>query len=304
MTTESFTSIFEAAKGGSVENVKHFIEVLGVDVNAKDHLGDTPLRWAMYRSDAEVMKYLVSQGAKVNEQNNDGKTPLQSAAYVHDNTVEYMERLIMLGADVNAKDESGFTPMDWASSKEKMEFLRSAGGICKYDKTCELSRRSVRVKFIDYILFDAINPVIKATDKEGVIHEMVQSLVDAGGIKKEEHECVVKAILKREALGSTGIGRGIAMPHIRHPCERSIGAVAISAEGIDFESLDDEKAHLFVMEISPMACAAEHLHIMCHLSTQLKDDMLVESLTQCKTREAIYVLLEEVDSLRYAGVRS
>jgi PTS system fructose-specific IIA component/PTS system nitrogen regulatory IIA component len=153
------------------------------------------------------------------------------------------------------------------------------------------------MKFADYILPDAIIPEIKATDKEGVIREMVQSLLDAGGIEKEEYERIVKSLLKREELGSTGIGRGIAMPHIQHPSvKRHVGAVAVSTEGIDFDALDDEKAQLFFMVISPYPLfSGGHLHVMVHLTQRLRDDTFRCFLKQCKTREAIFALLEEDD---------
>jgi len=156
---------------------------------------------------------------------------------------------------------------------------------------------SERMKFTDYILKDAIKPDIKATDQQGVIREMVQSLVDTGGIKKEDYEGIVKAILRREELASTGIGRGVAIPHIQHPSvKRTVGTVAISAESIDFDSLDDEKVQLFVLVISPTDCPGDHLRVMCHLTERLKNDTLCQSLKQSKTREDILALLEEDDS--------
>jgi PTS system fructose-specific IIA component/PTS system nitrogen regulatory IIA component len=145
-------------------------------------------------------------------------------------------------------------------------------------------------------LIDAINPEIKATDKQGVIREMVQSLVDAGGVKEEDYEGIVKTISKREALGSTGIGRGVAVPHEKHPSvKRHVGAVAVSTEGIDFDCLDDEKAQLFVLAISPTGDPGGHLWVMEHLTRRLKDDTLCRLLKQSKTREAIFALLEEDD---------
>jgi len=153
------------------------------------------------------------------------------------------------------------------------------------------------MKFTDYILKDAILPELKATDKQGVIREMVQSLVDTGGIEKEDYEGIVKAIFRREELGSTGIGRGVAIPHEKHPSvKRHVGAVAISAEGIDFDSLDGEVVHLFVMTLSPTDDPGGHLRVMCHLTERLKNDTFCQSLKQSKTREAIFALLEEDDS--------
>ena len=102
------------------------------------------------------------------------------------------------------------------------------------------------MEFTDYILTDAINPELKATDAQGVIREMVQSLVDTGGIKQEDYEAIVKSFIKREELGSTGLGCGIAYPETRHPSVScSIAAVGISTEGVDFEALVFKPASFF-----------------------------------------------------------
>jgi PTS system fructose-specific IIA component/PTS system nitrogen regulatory IIA component len=153
------------------------------------------------------------------------------------------------------------------------------------------------MKFTDYILTDAIVPELKATDKEGVIREMVQSLVNAGGIQQEEYEGIVKAFLKREELGSTGIRHGVAIPETKHPSsvKRPAGVVAISTEGIDFNSPDGEKVQLFFMVISPTDFVG-HIRVLDHLHRRGSDDMFCRLLIQAKTREAIVALLEEDDS--------
>jgi len=153
------------------------------------------------------------------------------------------------------------------------------------------------MKFADFILNSAVKAEIKATDKQGVIREMVQSILDAGGVQKEEHEGIVKAILKREELGSTGIGRGIAVPHTKHPSvKRLVGSVAVSADGIDFDSLDCEKVQLFFLLISPPDCPGDHLRALEHITRQLKDDTFCRFLKQSKTKEDILSLLEEADN--------
>ena len=94
------------------------------------------------------------------------------------------------------------------------------------------------MKFSDFVSVDAIRPSVAANSKEGVIREMTQSLVDAEKIAVGEMDSIVKAIMKREDLGSTGIGRGVAVPHTKHPSvSRLVGTVAISEQGVDFESL-------------------------------------------------------------------
>jgi len=157
------------------------------------------------------------------------------------------------------------------------------------------------MEFTDYILTDAINPELKATDAQGVIREMVQSLVDTGGIKQEDYEAIVKSFIKREELGSTSYGgahgRGIAFPEAWHPSvERTIVVVAVSAEGIDFGCFDGKKTQLFFMTISAPGCPGDHLRVLEHITRRLKDATFRESLKQCKTREAIVTLLEEDDS--------
>ena len=80
------------------------------------------------------------------------------------------------------------------------------------------------MRFADFICREAILAKLDAVDKEGAIREMVQALCKAGKVEKEEYESIVKAILKREELGSTGIGRGVAVPHTKHPSvDRLVG---------------------------------------------------------------------------------
>ncbi|MDR0327417.1 MAG: PTS sugar transporter subunit IIA, partial [Planctomycetaceae bacterium] len=153
------------------------------------------------------------------------------------------------------------------------------------------------MKFADFVLSKAVKAEIKATDKQGVIREMVRSILDAGGMKKEDFDGIVKAIIKREELGSTGIGRGIAVPHTKHSSvERLVGCVAVSADGIDFDSLDCEKVQLFFLLISPLDCPGDHLRALEHITRQLKDDTFCRFLKQSKTTEDVLSLLEEADN--------
>ena len=156
------------------------------------------------------------------------------------------------------------------------------------------------MKFADFILLDAIRTEIQATDKEGVIREMAQSLLDAGGIKQEEYEGIVKAVIRREELGSTGIGHGIAVPHTKHPSvDRLVGTVAISSGGIDFDSLDCEKVYLFFMLVSPPDRPGEHLRALEHITRQLRDETFCRFLKQAKTQDDIKELLVEADEGKF-----
>ena len=102
------------------------------------------------------------------------------------------------------------------------------------------------MKFADFVSVDAIRAELTAEDKPGVIRELAEALQEAGKIAASEVDSIVKAVMKREELGSTGIGRGVAVPHTKHPSvDRLVGTVGVSPEGVDFDSLDGEKVQLF-----------------------------------------------------------
>ncbi|HMP04493.1 MAG TPA: PTS sugar transporter subunit IIA, partial [Gemmatales bacterium] len=137
---------------------------------------------------------------------------------------------------------------------------------------------------------------VEATTKESVIREMVGSLRAAGAIKAAAEEEIVKAILKREQLGSTGIGRGVAIPHAKHPSlSQPIGTVAIAKNGVNFNSLDNEPVHILVMLISPQDRPSEHLRALENVSKSLRDDTFCRFLRQSGTREEIWELLTEAE---------
>lgn len=152
------------------------------------------------------------------------------------------------------------------------------------------------MRMSDFVVRDAIIPALAATTKEGVIREMVESLRAAGQFRGADLEDLVRAILKRELLGSTGIGRGVAIPHTKHnSVERLLGTVAISQPGVAFESLDGEPVHVFVLLISPQDRPGDHLRALENVSRCLRDDAFVRALRTAKTRDEIWALLEKAD---------
>jgi nitrogen PTS system EIIA component len=152
------------------------------------------------------------------------------------------------------------------------------------------------MRMSDFVVRDAIIPELPATNKEGVIREMVESLRAAGQFRGTDLEDIIRAILKREFLGSTGIGRGVAIPHTKHnSVERLIGTVAISNKGIAFDSLDGEPVHVFVLLISPQDRPGDHLRALENVSRSLRDDSFVRSLRAATTREEITALLDRAD---------
>ena len=150
------------------------------------------------------------------------------------------------------------------------------------------------MRMSDFVVREAIIPQLTATTKEAVIREMVESLRSAGQFKSGDPEDVIKAILKRELLGSTGIGRGVAIPHTKHTsADRLVGTVALSRKGVSFESLDGELVYVFVLLVSPQDRPGDHLLALENVSRRLRDDGFVRALRSATTREQVWALLTE-----------
>jgi mannitol/fructose-specific phosphotransferase system IIA component (Ntr-type) len=152
------------------------------------------------------------------------------------------------------------------------------------------------MRMSDFVVRDAIVPDLHAATKEGVIREMVEGLKAAGQFKGSETDDIIRAILKRELLGSTGIGRGVAIPHTKHACvDRLVGSVALSRHGVGFDSLDGEPVHVFVLLISPQDRPGDHLRALENVSRCLRDDSFVRSLRGASSRDVVWGLLEDAD---------
>ncbi|MDX2035542.1 MAG: PTS sugar transporter subunit IIA [Isosphaeraceae bacterium] len=152
------------------------------------------------------------------------------------------------------------------------------------------------MKLLDFVDRDAIVVDLQASTKEETIREIVLSLQKAGRISEGDVESVIRAILGREELGSTGIGQGVAVPHTRHPTvAKLVGTVALSRKGVEFAALDGEPVNILFLLISPPSQPGDHLRALENVSRHLKDDEFVKFLRQAKSREAVVDVLEEAD---------
>jgi fructose-specific phosphotransferase system IIA component len=158
------------------------------------------------------------------------------------------------------------------------------------------------MKFADFIDTAAIRADLSAVSKDAVIEELVQSLLDSGQIDADQRDDIISAIMKREELGSTGIGRGVAVPHTKHPSvQKLVGTVGVSAEGVDFDSLDGERVQLFFLLISPPERPGDHLRALENISRQLRDETFCRFLKQSKTPDDINQLLQEADDNQFVS---
>jgi len=152
------------------------------------------------------------------------------------------------------------------------------------------------MKLKEFIVADAIVPSMTATDRDSVIRELVTALAKAGAMPLDAVDEIVAALVKREQNGSTGFGKGVAVPHVKHGKVTKIaGAVGRSAAGVDFAALDHQPVYSVFLLLSPENQPQQHLAAMNSVFTNLQKDMFRRFLRQSATREAILDLLDEAD---------
>ncbi|GAN32741.1 MAG: PTS sugar transporter subunit IIA [Candidatus Brocadia sp. AMX2] len=155
------------------------------------------------------------------------------------------------------------------------------------------------MKLTDFIVEGAIITEIKAAEKEAVIREMVCSLKDAEKINARDVENIIKSLMKREELGSTGIGKGVAVPHTKHDSVKKImGTIARSMQGVDFNALDGEPVHLFFLLLSPNDSAGSHLAALERISTVIRDNDFRRFMREANGKEGMIEILHEVDGIQ------
>jgi PTS system nitrogen regulatory IIA component len=153
------------------------------------------------------------------------------------------------------------------------------------------------MKLKDFIVTEAIVPDLKATDRDSVILELVTALAKGGAIAEDAVPEVVAALVKREQNGSTGFGKGVAVPHVKHArVSKMAGAVGRSSGGIDFAALDHQPVYSVVLLLSPENQPQQHLQAMNIVFSNLQKDMFRRFLRQSGTREKIIELLDEADA--------
>ncbi|MAG94406.1 MAG: PTS fructose transporter subunit IIA [Planctomycetaceae bacterium] len=153
------------------------------------------------------------------------------------------------------------------------------------------------MKLTDFVVPEAVVADLQVTTKDDAIRTMVSSLREAGSIGAEDEEGVVAAILKREELGSTGIGNGVAVPHTKHPSvDKLIATVALAKDGVDFASLDGESIYILFLLVSPPDRPGDHLRGLENISRHLRNQNFCSFLRQARSAKDIIELLHEADN--------
>jgi mannitol/fructose-specific phosphotransferase system IIA component (Ntr-type) len=158
------------------------------------------------------------------------------------------------------------------------------------------------VKLTEIVAEGAIVPALKSTDRDGVITELVDALVSSGSASDKIRGELVTRVLERERRGSTGFGRGVAVPHVKHKgVEKMAAAIGLSVRGVDFNALDKQPVYSVVLLLSPEDRPEEHLQAMEVIFKNLSKDTFRRFLRQAGTVAEVRTLLEEADGQHLAG---
>lgn len=133
---------------------------------------------------------------------------------------------------------------------------------------------------------------LKSTDKLGVLRELTQALIGQGLVPAEHREDIIAGLVEREELTSTGLGYGLAMPHIKTKAVTKIQVVfGRSVAGIDFASLDGNPAHLFFLILAPPEMTTEYLKVISVISALMKDPDQRQRLLRARSGEEVFSFL-------------
>lgn len=155
------------------------------------------------------------------------------------------------------------------------------------------------MKLADIIVLDAVIAQLKSTDRDKVIEELIQSLSKHKKIQESDTKVLTRSVVKRENEASTGIGKGVAVPHVKHDSIKNpIAVVGCSQEGIDFCSLDKQPVYSVLLLLSPASNPDKHLQAMETIFKNLQKDDFRRFLRQAQTKEAIIEAIKDADEDR------
>ena len=152
------------------------------------------------------------------------------------------------------------------------------------------------MKFSDFICYEAVVPQLTSSDRDTAITELVESLHRQGRFGDADCEIITKGVISREREASTGIGKGVAVPHVKNNAVKDVVAtVGLCGTGIDFSALDKLPVYSIILLISPADNPDKHLQAMKKIFGHLQQEKFRKFLRQCQNAEQIKDLLTEAD---------
>ena len=158
------------------------------------------------------------------------------------------------------------------------------------------------MKLSDFVVPEAIVPQLRSAERDDAIAELIDALIEAGVISKPLRNDLIKMIISREQKGSTGFGKGVAVPHVKHAKIKAMSAaIGVSPTGVDFNALDTAPVYSIILLLSPEDHPDEHLQAMENIFSNLQKDTFRRFLRQATNVEAVQDLIHEADTQQLQG---
>jgi mannitol/fructose-specific phosphotransferase system IIA component (Ntr-type) len=158
------------------------------------------------------------------------------------------------------------------------------------------------MKLTDIVAEGAVAPKLKADTRDEAIGELIDALISAGAAPASSRDELIDKLLEREEKGSTGFGRGVAVPHVKHASVSKLAAaIGLTDRGIDFASLDKQPVYSIFLLLSPEDTPEEHLQAMEVIFKSLGKDTFRRFLRQADSVDDVVSLLEEADAQQLPG---
>jgi len=152
----------------------------------------------------------------------------------------------------------------------------------------------MNMKLSDILHPDAVTIDLVSTDKNDLLAELVELLVASKGIKKTDKSMILNKLKERETIGSTGIGKGVGIPHAKCAfLKKMVAAFGISKEGVDFKALDGERTYIFFLLAAPGETPGPHLKALAKISRILDDKFVRERLRSLKSAKEVLKAIDE-----------
>jgi fructose-specific phosphotransferase system IIA component len=141
----------------------------------------------------------------------------------------------------------------------------------------------------------AVKHRLKATNKRDAVAELVELMEAAHGIDSQGE--ILDRVLRREAMMSTGIGNGVAIPHGKaRAVDRMMAACGVSSDGVEFEAVDGEPASLFILLVSPESVGTPHVKVLANISRLLKEETVRRNLREAESADAFLAVIRAAES--------
>lgn len=158
------------------------------------------------------------------------------------------------------------------------------------------------MKLAELVRDGAVVTPLAARDRDGAVAELIDGLVRAGAAAGAVRDDLIAQVLEREQRGSTGFGKGVAVPHVKHQSvTRMAAAVGLSPTGVDFNALDKQPVYSIFLLLSPVDRPDDHLHAMEVIFKNLSKDTFRRFLRQADTEQEVRSLMEEADAQLLGG---